>query len=176
MCTPSRHPLPVHHYTRQTHNPHHLPNYIKALWCAVRPKTEQKSGSGNFAYCEYCNPGVIQSIWLRLNTSRTKCAIDFNMVALIIGHEAFLFALHSSSCAFPSHLTNIRHRLIHKLYMLDRECAGLFLLTWINFNPNMNKWVYPLWHEVWDEITNPFTNFNDGVGCSWSVSTCWPIH
>ena len=36
---------------------------------------------------------------------------------------------------------------------------GPLLLTWFNFNPNMPS-------KVWDEITNPFLNFN---GCTVEV-------
>ena len=36
---------------------------------------------------------------------------------------------------------------------------GPFLLTWINLNAIMYKFLHPLL--VWDEITYPFPNFND---------------
>ena len=39
---------------------------------------------------------------------------------------------------------------------------GLLLITSSNFNIlHMNNWLYPL--KGWDEITNPFPNYNDDV-------------
>ena len=41
---------------------------------------------------------------------------------------------------------------------------GALLLTWINFSPSMiSNCIY---HNVWDEITYPFPNFN---GCTIEV-------
>ena len=38
-------------------------------------------------------------------------------------------------------------------------CHSLpLLLTWVNFNPSMDKYLHQ--YNMWDEITDPFPNFN----------------
>ena len=39
------------------------------------------------------------------------------------------------------------------------------LLTWIKFDPCMDTWIHPSW--MWDEITNPFQNFNGATVEVW---------
>ena len=43
------------------------------------------------------------------------------------------------------------------------KSAGVLLLSWINFNANMDDYIH---YKVWDEITYPFPNFN---GCAVEV-------
>ena len=43
---------------------------------------------------------------------------------------------------------------------------GFLLLTTINFNPSMDKYLHPLPYDMWDETTYPFPNFN---GCTVEV-------
>ena len=46
---------------------------------------------------------------------------------------------------------------------------GLLLLTTINFNPSMDKYLHPLPYDMWDEATYPFPNFNGETVevCKW---------
>ena len=42
-------------------------------------------------------------------------------------------------------------------------CSQLW--TWINYNPNMDK--NHMHYKVWDEITDPFPNFNNATVKVW---------
>ena len=52
---------------------------------------------------------------------------------------------------------------------------GLLSQTWINFDPSMDKQLYPL-YTVWDEITDPFSHFNSATAEVWVWISNFIIH
>ena len=48
--------------------------------------------------------------------------------------------------------------------MSYRRPLGPLLLKWFNLNPSISNFIH---HKVWDEITNPFPNFNSATVEVW---------
>ena len=50
--------------------------------------------------------------------------------------------------------------VICDVHVCWKLCSVAPLLTWMGFNPSVDKYVYYMTGEVWDEITYPFSNVN----------------
>ena len=112
------------------------------------------------------------------------CMYLIIILSYIAAHKQFLTCWSGVQCWHPNNCTN---DLCFVLLSFSTNYFKLvhdpLSLTWIKFNPSMNKYTHPM-HKAWEEITCPLPNFNVEVWewisnfiplqllCMWLIDTC----